>query len=108
MLKKPFLNTFLFGILTGIVIQLIAFYIVLVLNKSLIGYTERSAFDFFSYLMDFEEGRSNVIPKLLSLSVIGDLLWFFVFIWTDKLKSARGVIGSAFLTGIVIVILKFV
>jgi hypothetical protein len=106
-MKKPFLNTLLFGIIAGLIIVLIAFYFILMLNKSIIGYTERTVFDFLSYLMDYDAGRSEIIPKLLSLSAIADLLLFFVFIWTDKLKSARGVIASAFLVGIAVMILKF-
>jgi hypothetical protein len=106
-MKKPFLNTFLFGLIAGLIIEIIAFYIILMLNKSIIGYTERSVFDFLSYLMDYDEGRSLIIPKLLSLSAIAGLLLFFIFIWTDRLKSARGVIASAFILGIAVVILKF-
>lgn len=108
MIKKSIYNTFLFGILAGIILQMISFYIILLLNKSLIGYTERSVFEFLAYLMDYEAGWSQIIPKLLSLSAIPDLLLFFAFIWTDRLKSARGVIGSVFLLGIVILILKFI
>ncbi len=106
-MNKSILNTFLFGLLTGLVFQIIAFCVILILNKSLIGYTERSAFDFFSYLMDYEEGKSQIIPKLLSLSAIADLLLFFIFIWTERLKSARGVIAATLALGVVIVILKF-
>jgi hypothetical protein len=106
-MKKPYINTFLFGIITGLIIELIAFYFILMLNKSIIGYTEKSVIDFLTYLMDYDAGRSQIIPKLLSLAAIADLLLFFIFIWTDKLKSARGVIASAFILGIAVVILKF-
>ena len=107
-LKKTFINSFWFGLLTGVIAQLIGFYIILLANKSVLGYTERSAFDFLAYLFDFETGRSQIIPKLLSLSLLADLLLFFVFIWTEKLNAGKGVIGSAFLLGIAIIILKFV
>ena len=101
-------NTFLIGILTGIIIQLISFYFILFINKSLIGYNERSVFEFLDYLLSYKAGWSHVIPKLLSLAALPDLLLFFVFIWTNMLKSARGVIGSAILLGVVILILKFI
>ena len=84
-----------------------AVYILLFFHKSYVGYTERPVSDFLSYLMNYGTGRTQIIPKLLSLAAIPDLLLFFAFIWTDRLKSARGVIGSAFLLGIVIAILKF-
>ncbi len=101
-------NTFLFGFLTGVIIQLISFYFILFLNKSLVGYTERTAYDFLQYLLNYDTGRTQIIPKLLSLAAISDLLLFFIFIWSGKLRSARGVIGSAFLIGIAIVFFKFI
>ncbi len=107
-MRKTFYNTFWFGISTGVLIQVIAFFFILVINKSLIGYTERSSFDFLAYLLDYEVGITEMIPKLLSLAAIADLLLFFLFIWTDLLKSARGVIAAALLLGLVIVYLKFI
>lgn len=107
-MKKSIYNSFLFGLGGGIIVLTIAFFILLFANKSVIGYTERSVFDFLSYLTDYEEGRTQIIPKLLSLSALADLLLFFIFIWTDNLKSARGVIASAFLLGIIIVLLKYI
>ncbi len=107
-MRKAFLNTFLFGFVTGVAIQLLSFLILLYVNKSVVGYTERSSFDFLEYLMNYDTGREVIIPKLLSLAAIADLLLFFIFIWTEKLLSARGAIGAAFLMGIVIVLLKFV
>ena len=107
MLKKSILNTFLFGFGTGIIVLGISFFFALYINKSIIGYTERSVIEFLVYLKDYSAGRSDIIPKLLSLSAVSDLLLFFIFIWTERMKSARGVIGSVFLLGIIIIILKF-
>ena len=107
-MKKSYYNTFLFGILAGIVVQIVSFYFILLLNKSLVGYTERPVYEFLQYLLQYDAGRTQIIPKLLSLAGISDLLLFFIFIWTEKLRSARGVIGSAFLLGIAILILKFI
>jgi hypothetical protein len=105
-MKKSIYNSFLFGILSGIGVQLISFYFIVLINKSILGYTERSVFEFLFYFMDFDTGRAQIISKLLSLAAIPDLLLFFIFIWTDRLKSARGVIGSAFILGIVVIIFK--
>jgi hypothetical protein len=106
-MKNSRFNSFLTGLILGVFIQLVSFYVLLMLHKSIAGYTERPVSDFFSGLMDYDAGRRQIIPKLLALAAISELLLFFVFIWTDKLKSARGVIGSAFILGIVIAILKF-
>ncbi len=107
-MKKTFSDSFLFGLITGLIIQVLAFFLILFLNKSLIGYTERSVFEFLDYLMGFAEGKSHIIPKLLSLAAISDLLLFFIYLWTNWLKSARGVIGSAFILGTLILLLKFI
>jgi len=106
-MKKYNFNHFLLGFTAGLVFLLVAFYIILLINKSIIGYTERSAMDFLKYLLEYEAGKSEIIPKLLSLSAIADLLLFFIFIWTEKLKSARGVIAATLALGVVIVVLKF-
>lgn len=107
-MNKELINKFLFGFLMGILVQILSFYLLLYVNKSLVGYTERSALEFLNYLMGYDTGREVIIPKLLSLAAISDLLLFFIFIWTEKLKSARGAIGAVFLTGILIILLKFV
>jgi hypothetical protein len=107
-MKKLSFNTFPIGIIAGIVIQLISFYVILYIHKSLVGYYEKTPFEFLCDLLRYEAGKTQIVPKLLSLAAIPDLLLFFVFIWTERLKSARGVIGSAFILGIAIVILKFI
>ncbi|MCB8999582.1 MAG: hypothetical protein H6540_05885 [Bacteroidales bacterium] len=107
-MKKPVYNSFLFGLLAGILLEIIAFFLVLFINTRILGYTERSIFSFLKYLLDFDTGKQDIIPKLISLSALPALLLFFIFMWTNKLKSARGVIGSAFILGIVIVFLKFI
>lgn len=105
-MKKTFWNTFTFGILSGILTQATGFILFLILNRSLVGYTERSLFAFFTYLAENDTGRTQIIPKLLSLGALPALLLFFVFIWTERLKSARGVIASAFLLAVTIILLK--
>jgi hypothetical protein len=50
----------------------------------------------------------SILAKLISLAAIPDALLFFVFIWTDKLKSAKGVIFSLFLMCIIVIIIKLI
>jgi hypothetical protein len=47
----------------------------------------------------------NVISRLVSLCVIPNLLVFFIFIWTNRYKSAYGVIAATFVYAIVVLIL---
>jgi len=48
----------------------------------------------------------NIYTPLLSLSVVINLLVFFIFIWTDRLFSARGVLLATFIYAGIVVYLK--
>ncbi len=50
--------------------------------------------------------REGVITKLIALSVIGNLALFGIFIYTNKLWAARGVMISTLLYGIVMLYFK--
>jgi hypothetical protein len=49
----------------------------------------------------------GMLSKVLSLSVLPNLLLFFIFIWTRRNFSARGVIFATLLVAFVMLILKF-
>jgi hypothetical protein len=49
----------------------------------------------------------HALPKILSLMVIPNLLVFFIFIWTDHLYTARGVLAATVFDALVIMALKF-
>ncbi len=44
----------------------------------------------------------------LSLSMLPNLGLFFAFIWTNKLKSAQGVLGVTIVLAFAIIILRFI
>ncbi|OQY03984.1 MAG: hypothetical protein B6I20_03865 [Bacteroidetes bacterium 4572_117] len=50
---------------------------------------------------------ANIISELVSLCVVPNLLLFFVFMWMNLLKSARGVIGATFIYAMIVLGLKF-
>ncbi|RPI44538.1 MAG: hypothetical protein EHM46_02735 [Bacteroidetes bacterium] len=60
---------------------------------------------FFEFLGDFQ--RLNTLSKILSLATIPNLLLFFIFIWTDRTFSARGVIFATLVLALVMLVLKF-
>jgi hypothetical protein len=66
----------------------------------------KSDMGFVEFLEQFQ--RLKMLSKVVSLSVIPNLLLFFIFIWTSRNFSARGVIFSTLLLALVMVILKFV
>ncbi|MBN1990222.1 MAG: hypothetical protein JW783_12550 [Bacteroidales bacterium] len=49
----------------------------------------------------------QTITKVLSLAVVPNLLIFFIFIWTNKLYSARGTLLSTIIFAATIIIIKF-
>jgi hypothetical protein len=57
------------------------------------------------YLEQFR--KLNRIASLISLSTIPNLLLFFVFIWLNHYRSARGVIFSTIVLAMVMLIVKF-
>jgi len=50
----------------------------------------------------------GMLSKVLSLATIPNLLLFFVFIWTRRNFSARGVIFATLLMAFLMLVLKFV
>ena len=57
------------------------------------------------FLSSFQ--RIGALSKLVSLSVIPNLLLFFLFIWTNRSFSARGVIFATLIVAMVMLVLKF-
>jgi len=44
----------------------------------------------------------QILSKMLSLCVYPNLIPFFIFIWTDRLQSARGVLGATIALAILV------
>ncbi|HUW07947.1 MAG TPA: hypothetical protein VMW01_17035 [Williamwhitmania sp.] len=44
----------------------------------------------------------HILSKMLSLCVYPNLIPFFFFIWTDRLQSARGVLGATIVLAIIV------
>ena len=49
----------------------------------------------------------GMLSKVLSLAAIPNLLLFFLFIWTSRMFSARGVIFATLVVALVMLVLKF-
>jgi len=62
----------------------------------------------FEHLQNYYEGiwMYIVAPRVLSLGSIPNLASFFLFIYTDRYKSARGVLGATIVFAIIVFILK--
>jgi len=94
--RKPNLDTTVAGTLFGIIVPIIAFFIIyFVLSGS------QTLNEYLQRLID-----RNIQGHFISISVIPNLLIFFIFIWLNKIKAARGVLLSTFLWAFLILAIK--
>ena len=66
-------------------------------------YNGKNFFDFLE--ITWLQGNMS---RVLSLSMLPNLGLFFAFIWTNKLKSAQGVLGVTIVLAFAIIILRFI
>lgn len=85
------------GFALGITVPLITFIVVYFLYFK--------TYTFPSFLRTLIAIRA--LPALLSLTVIPNLLIFFIFIWTNHLYAARGVLGATIVSALIIMLIKF-
>jgi hypothetical protein len=91
------LNNGAFGLIAGLLIPLLAL---------VIFYLVSSPGSTLPEFMEIIVSRKK-LSSLISLSVVPDLLVFFIFIWLDYLYSARGVLAAVFLLALIVVLTKF-
>ncbi len=83
------------GLIPGIILPLTTLIIIWVIKYD--G-------GFLQFLKKFQQ--FGLLSKVVSLAAIPNLLLFFLFIWTDRTFSSRGVIFATLVAGAIIVILK--
>jgi len=86
-------NTVLTGILCGIIVPAIVFFLL-------------HTFTFNRVTPEYLFTSPGILAKLLSLSLLGNLAAFFLFLKYDFELSARGVLFATFIYGAGIAILK--
>lgn len=96
MKQRKKLDTLLAGLVPGLVLPVITLLIIRVI---------RYAGSFREFLATFQE--MNMLSKVISLASIPNLLLFFIFIWTDRNFSARGVIFATLIVAAIMLVLKF-
>ena len=84
------------GIVAAIVIPIVTLTITYFYT-----FTNYTVDEFFRFLITF-----RVMTKLFSLCVLPNLGLFFLFLWPEFNKAAKGVVTSTFLVAIVIVIIQ--
>jgi hypothetical protein len=89
-------NSLTTGLLLGIAGPIITLFVIyLVITQAL------SIMDYIRQLIFFK-----VYTHIISLSVIPNLLIFFIFIWLNKLKSARGVLLATIILAFIVLGLR--
>ena len=78
------------GAITGLIAPLISLFVFYLVKYSQISFSK-----FFN---DILLGYNILLP-VISLCVIVNLLVFFIFIWTNRNYSARGVLLATFVYG---------
>lgn len=90
-------DTLLSGLIPGLVLPVLTLFGFWLIKS------DRAFVDFLEHFQ-----KMKMLSKVVSLSAIPNLLLFFLFIWTNRNFSARGVIFSTFLLAFIMVILKLV
>lgn len=95
-LGKSTYDSVILGTSLGLGVPIIAF-----MSYYFIRYTGMYFPAFIRYL-----NAGKLFLPILSLCVIPNLLTFFIFIWTKRDKSAKGVLGATFVFAIYVCIMK--
>ncbi len=90
-------DSMLYGLILGLLLPPLAL-VIFWLVKSDLG--------FWNFLQRFH--LLGMLSKVLSLATVPNLLLFFVFIWTHRNFSARGVIFATLVTACIVVTLKII
>ena len=91
-------NNVRIGLVFGIIGPMLGFLVIYAVAFRGMSFSE------YTELLAYNKKLSSII----SLSVIPNLLLFFIFIWLNYLYSARGVLASTILFALVVVITKFI
>lgn len=98
MAKKKSFNSIIAGIIPGILLPAISIYLFYVFQDAFSGKFDQYIKRIFEY---------RVFSKVLSVCLIANLAIFFIFIKTNRYKSARGVIVATFLYAAFILVYMF-
>jgi hypothetical protein len=90
------LNTLITGLVVGIAGPIVTLYVIYLITTQ-----EISIREYINQLIFFK-----VYTHIISLSVIPNLLTFFIFIWLNKLKSARGVLLATIILALIVLGLR--
>ena len=91
-------NHIIIGILGGLIMPLLTYPVI----KYLFDTIGNLKYITIEYLL----GMPSLLAKIVTLCLVGNLVLFLIFMKFEKDKSAKGVIATTFVYGILILILK--
>ena len=94
---KSKINSFWFGLITGLIVPLIT---VIIAYYQVYSYMDISVF--YQRFVSLK-----LFSAFLSLCALPDMLLFFIYIWGNRLFAARGALTSIFILTLLVVIYKF-
>jgi hypothetical protein len=90
-------DNFIVGFILGLIVPVIAFTIYAIINFPDSSIVEA--------LLFYKKG--NVLTHVISLSVLSNLIPFFLFLNNKKEKTANGIIGGSFVYVFIVLIIMF-
>jgi hypothetical protein len=84
------------GLILGIIVPAITFF-----GIYFFGFPHKNLISFYEMIL--AKGFSS---QILSLAVIPNVVLFFIFIWTDKLSAAKGVLAATIIMALLVFGLK--
>ena len=84
------------GLVLGLIVPMVTFF-----GIYLFAFPSQSLISFYEMVM-----TKGFFTQLLSLAVIPNVAVFFLFIWTNKLSGARGVLAATIVIAILVFALK--
>lgn len=84
------------GLISGLILPVVSLLVIWLIRF------DGGLLEFLSYFQ-----RMSMLSKVLSLAAIPNLLLFFLFIWTNRTLSARGVIFGTLVVAMVMLAFKF-
>lgn len=89
-------DTMWIGLASGLVLPFLSF-----VGYYLIMYRHMLLISYFHYLK-----LGGIFTNVLSLCVVPNLMLFYIFLWTKRNKSARGVVTSVIIYALILAAMK--
>lgn len=95
---KNKLDSIILGFIVGFIVPIISYFLIIKFVYPF-EFADKSLHDIWLHLM---------VPKIISIGAIPNLGFFFLFIYTNRLKSARGVLTATIAYAAAVMVMKII